>query len=259
MSARASETGAASPRGQTVSKPDAGVSLRDRIRSMFATGRLPALIVALSLVIVLYGLLFSADYDVRTVQVDGAAIGDPGAIAERAAVMDESIFRINPQEAADRLASLPYVESVRVTVDFPAEVHIQVTERVPVAAWQAEGESHLVDASGNVLSPISSPAAGGIPVIVSDGARVAPGDRVDSGQVRVVEALLASPLRDEIQRFSWKSSTGLTVHLSENRRALLGPPDDAGMKIAALQELLPAIEDDWQTLDLTVPERPVYR
>lgn len=257
MSARASEAGAGTSAGERSGGSQVGLSVRRRIRSMFVSGRLPALLFALALAIVLYGLLYSSDYDVRTVRVDGASIGDAETIAGRSAVMDESIFRVDPQQAADRIAALPYVESVHVTLEFPAQVHIDVVERVPVVIWQVAGETYLVDSHGNVLAEAADDPE--LPVIMSNGDTVEPGDQVNAEPVRFAEAVNASRAGEEVTRFSWSSSTGLIAQLTENRRALLGTPEKAAAKVVVLEELISSIDDEWQTLDVTVPERPVYR
>ncbi|MFW6075561.1 MAG: cell division protein FtsQ/DivIB [Chloroflexota bacterium] len=259
MNARASEGGlegraSAGSRGRSL-----GAAFRRRLRALFISGRLPALLGGLGLGIVLYGLLFSPDYDIRGVQVEGASTGEPARIVDEAALLDRSIFRVDPQAAADRIAALSYVESVEVSIHFPATARVQLVERTPAAVWEFEGESYLVDESGVLMAPLDAGQDDGLPIIQSEDSDPGLGEQVTSEAVALAAAVATSEAGEEVGWFVWDPASGLTAKLTDNRRVLLGVPENPGLTVAVLEELLAEIDDDWQTLDLTVPERPAYR
>lgn len=58
-----------------------------------------------------------------------------------------------------RFEQLPWIKSAEITRVWPGELVIRVSERKAFAVWTHDGGTHLIDASGRVLSPVKRDAA----------------------------------------------------------------------------------------------------
>ena len=69
------------------------------------------------------------------------------------------VFTINPEQVRTTLLTLYHdIYDAEVTIDFPAEMTIRLTERVPVVEWDFGGDSFWIDKDGMVLSESRSQA-----------------------------------------------------------------------------------------------------
>ena len=217
------------------------------------TGRLPAFLVACGCLVLLYGFLLSGDYDVNDVTVRGAQLGDPFEIAGTTGAMGESVFQIRPDEIADRLVTLPYVQQVDVATQLPSRVVITLTEREPVMVWDTGTTMFLVDGHGQVMKAGSIE---GLPVVTSDALDLVPGDAIAVDRVAAVLAL-DEAIGANIDVIAWNERNGLTVQLQDKRLIILGEPDRFPLKLAVYQEVRTS-DMAWSVLDLREPDRPYY-
>jgi len=149
-----------------VSAGSAGGSMDPRLRARRvavrrAEGRRRLVWVGVAVGIVLVvvaaaALLASSLFDVTTIDVEGAVYTDPVALQ---AVIDdltgEPILLVDTQDVEARLESIPWVESARVSTDFPHRVVIEIREREPVATFEGtDGRFRVIDRDGRVLDVI---------------------------------------------------------------------------------------------------------
>ena len=151
--------------GETISVEAAAAAtrieprLRDRrIAVKRAAGRKRikwALIATVVIAVVVGGLavLGSSLFAVEDVEVEGAVYTDERALA---AVVDDlegtPVLRVDTDAAERELEAIPWVESARVTTDFPDRVKIEIRERTPAVAYQAADDRYrVIDAEGRVL------------------------------------------------------------------------------------------------------------
>jgi len=74
------------------------------------------------------------------------------AIVEKfSADMSRSVVRISLGERRKALESLPWVEQAGVQRVLPNRIHVEITERTPVAFLRTANELSLVDAYGMIL------------------------------------------------------------------------------------------------------------
>ena len=103
----------------------------------------------------------------------------------------ESIFRADLEEYRGRLLDSPWVEDATLWRVFPSSVHIQITERTPLAIARWNGRFFLVDRTGFVIDDAGPKYAGfDLPVVdglMTDGA----GTMADPARVEVLVRLLA--------------------------------------------------------------------
>ncbi len=70
----------------------------------------------------------------------------------------------------ERLLAVPEVKTVTITRALPNRLTVVLTERLPAAFWQHDGNQQLIDAEGVVLSRDKYKEATGLPVVVGDDA-----------------------------------------------------------------------------------------
>jgi cell division protein FtsQ len=229
------------------------MTVQRRLGELVRSGRMPAFFVLAGALLLLYGFLLSGDFLVGSVVVKGTDIGDPAQIVTTADAIGEPIFTIDASESADRVAALPYVESVTVSTRYPDEVVISIVERTPVVLWQVGSQAFLVDARGNVLAEQSRD---GLPFIIVDGEPPAVGAAVDPDRVAAVIAIREA-LADQIEELRWTVDDGLVARLHDKRLVILGDAERLPMKLAVYSEVS-RLTEPWSLLDLREPDRPFY-
>jgi cell division protein FtsQ len=221
---------------------------------LLRSGRLPAFLVMLGALVLLYGFMFSRDFLIASVVVRGTELGNPAEVVVVADAVGESIFRIDAGHAAGRVAALPYVERVTVATRFPDEVVISVVERKPAVLWQSGSSTFLVDVRGNV---IANGTLDGLPSVVVDGAPPEIGSQVDAATVAAVMALRAE-LGAQIAELRITTTDGIVLRLNDKRSIIIGEPSSVPVKLAVLAEVERRGEP-WALLDLREPARPYYK
>lgn len=228
-----------------------GTFIRDGSRS----GRLPAFLLSVGLAVLVFGFLFSGDFPVKVVVVQGNKVAYADAITELSGAMGESIFSVDSRTIAQRVATHPAVSSVNVTTEFPDKVVIQLNERVPVLAWHTGDQVALVDERGDVIAIADDPS---LPVMVqTSGDGPTPGTRVATG---IVQAALYvhEKLGTKLAQLGYDPASGLTVQLSDGRTVVLGDGVKIPLKVSVLQTVL-TLPDQWTRLDVRQPDRPFYQ
>ena len=115
---------------------------------VWRNGRLAALLSALVLVATLAYLLNGAAFTVRQLDVAGATATGAQQVAAASGVIGHSIFTVDPQVVADRLAALPTVREAQVWAELPDRLVVRIVERQPLLVWEVNGVRSLVDLEG---------------------------------------------------------------------------------------------------------------
>ncbi len=137
-----------------------------RIAVRRAKGRKRLIWVAIgaAILVVLVGavaILASSLFDVRTVDVQGAVYTDPERLS---AIVDglqgDAILLVDTRQIERQLESIAWVESARVSTQFPHRVFIDIRERKPIATFAgSDGRFRVIDRDGRVLDVVD-----GIPI-----------------------------------------------------------------------------------------------
>jgi cell division protein FtsQ len=234
-------------------RDDGSTRVQRRLARLLRSGRLPALLVMVGGFVLLYGFLFSGDFLVASVVVKGTDIGDPAQVVTTADAIGEPIFTIDASESAERVAALPYVESVTVRTRYPDEVVISVVERTPVVLWQVGSRAFLVDAHGNVLA---EQVRDGLPLVIAEEEPPVVGDTIDAERVAAIIAVRET-LADRLEDLRWVPDDGLVARLTDKRIIILGSADRLPLKLAVYGEVA-RLTEPWSLLDLREPDRPFY-
>jgi len=188
----------------------------------------------------------------------------PSELAARAGLYDgTSLWEIDPGQARNALASLPWVRDARIFRLFPDEVSVEVFRRDPVALTVVDGTTYLIDGEGVVYREGDEAPNVDLPYLTGWADTPSQPDRV---------ALLRSEMRlaDQIEK---KAGIEISqVHVDEHgtfrvypdgRRLVIvlgnAPQADViARRLSMLWSTLP-LSDDLREIDLSYADRAVLR
>lgn len=208
------------------------------------------------------------------IPVEGATSLDINHVVEESGLAGRHIFAADPQEAADRLGVMGGVVTASVTLHWPNDVLITLSEKPPMATWQEGDNSYWIDADGG-LSPARTQTVGLLNIVseipeevTNDELRVtneeeaasneeatsdespltseeeaAAGDVLDA-QVAFVPrpvlegALQLRELRPNIEKLYYRPSGGLSYQDGRGWRAYFGTGRDMHQKLVVYETVV---------------------
>ncbi|MGZ4740121.1 MAG: cell division protein FtsQ/DivIB [Ilumatobacteraceae bacterium] len=234
---------------------------RIAVRRAKGRKRLIWVAIAAAILLVLVGavaVLASSLFDVRTVDVQGAVYTDPKQLS---AIVDglrgKAILLVDTRQVERELESISWVESARVSTQFPHRVFIDIRERKPIATFAgSDGKYRVIDRDGRVLDVVD-----GIPIdyMLVTGAN----PDVDQGQFAgrpfASAAQLAIALPSEIRALTESigvdaTGGGLSLQLHGGIAVQLGPSVDLSAKLVRLLSEVRAGLDGICALDVSTTE-----
>lgn len=120
-------------------------------------------ILALS-VYALYAIGGDDRFYLRYIPVEGTSTIDINSIAAASGLAGSHIFAADPQAAAERIGEVGGVVTATVTLHWPNEVMIRVSEKPPLATWQEGDQTFWIDADGQ-LTPSRAQTVGLLNII----------------------------------------------------------------------------------------------
>ncbi|MCS7050203.1 MAG: FtsQ-type POTRA domain-containing protein [Thermomicrobium sp.] len=217
------------------------------------TGRLFALLLVIGGGVLLVGFLEGPQYRVRTVVVNGNRLTFAESIVRESGVLGQSVFRVDTQAVADRLARHPAIAAATVRALYPDSVVIDLVEREPASVWVTGGTSWLVDGEGRV---IGDGEAAVLPhVQVGGDLALQPGGRVPRTVARALP-VLTQRFADRLIQFEYRPADGLVVVFQGGERIVFGDAERLPEQLAVIEALV-ARGMSWFHLDLRDPDRPV--
>lgn len=167
------------------------------------------------------------------------------------------LLGFSPEEARERLESLPTVKSATVERRLPDQVFVTLIERTPIAIWQNGDDNLLIDAQGMVLGEISAEHLT-LPLVSGKGAPEAASDLLlmfstePALAARVKAAIRVGSRRWDLWLDGYAGS-GLQVKLPE-----VGM-ESAFSRLATLEKTQSLLERDLAMIDMRVPDRLIVR
>jgi cell division protein FtsQ len=230
---------------------------RKRLRRVMIAG------VAVGALAGLWGLTRTPLLDIDRIEVAGATNSGVDAVVATSTIEHGGALVTAPLDrAADRIAALPWVQTVEVTRRWPGTVVIEVVERRPVAYVPATKGVVLVDAAGRQLAGVETPPP---ELLRLDVAAItpAPGQSLPTRTQAVLDLagtvpgslagriLALRPERDGTVSGTVRLRNDTDAHL------LLGAPNQIGAKWLALATVLERTDPaGLATIDLRVPAAP---
>jgi hypothetical protein len=125
-------------------------------------------LILLACVGLIYAISTSDIYLVRQATIVGNQRIQADELEMAMGIWNQPSFTINPAQVEyNLLASYPELMSVQVQVALPAEIIVQVQERIPAIAWQQAGQTTWVDNQGYAFPPRG--VAEGLAVVQAQG------------------------------------------------------------------------------------------
>lgn len=214
---------------------------RIAVRRAKGRKRLIWVAIAAAILLVLVGavaVLASSLFDVRTVDVQGSVYTDPKQLS---AIVDglrgSAILLVDTRQVERDLESIAWVESARVSTQFPHRVFIDIRERKPIATFAgSDGKYRVIDRDGRVLDVVD-----GIPIdyMLVTGANPDVDRGLFAGPPFPAAAQLAIALPSEVRALTESigvdaTSGDLTLQLHGSIKVQLGPSTDLSAKLVRL-------------------------
>lgn len=231
---------------------------RRRLRRLVAVG------VVVGTLAALWGIAMTPLLDVDHIRVAGATSSGADAVIDATGIeLGDALATTRLGAAADRVARLPWVETVDVSRRWPGTIQVQVVERTPVAAVPAKpGGWVLLDAAGRQLAVRPELPAGLLQVEVT-AVEPAPGQILGETAASVLELAVSRPAalaeRLVALRPARRGTVEGTVALGEGRQAtvVFGASTQATAKWLALLSVLDSTDTaNLATIDVRVPSAP---
>ncbi|ONI70567.1 hypothetical protein ALI144C_48950 [Actinosynnema sp. ALI-1.44] len=208
------------------------------------------LLIFVGVLAVLYVVFFTPVLGVRSVDVQGTQGLTPDEVRKVAAVeMGKPLVRLDTDEIAGRVRTLPRVAKVSVERSWPGTVEITVNEREPVGYAKLADGAHMVDASGVVYAVVPQ-APPGLPSI-----EVPTLGTGDAATYAVVDVLGKIPpqLKQQVVALSAKSVGDVQLTLTGGQLVKWGNSVDSERKAMVLAALLTR---PGKVYDVAAPELP---
>lgn len=174
----------------------------------------------------LFLMMNSDTFLVRNTEISGNQRISTEEIQSVLGIAGEPAAFIQPaQIQSNILAAFPDISDAQITVNFPNSVVISVTERTPVAAWQQNGDTKWIDATGFAFTPRGE--IPGLPVVMASGAPPTPS--VDPDKPANPQAFLPANLSVAIETLSTQLPQGASMIFDPQYG--LGWNDPTGLKV----------------------------
>lgn len=173
-----------------------------------------------------------------------------------------SILWLEPELIRQQVLAHPYVADAKVSISWPARVHVAVTQVTPIAVWATEGAEYWLLADGLALPVRPNGETPNLRIV--DPLREA---RTPGAVEQISSAMLNTALRLQqetgLNEFRFNSSTGLNFGLPDTQTWVYwGDGTEFEAKQFALQAAKSEIwanREKVRTLSLITPNRPYFR
>lgn len=206
--------------------------------------RLTGLGVFAVVALLVVGLTRSPLLDVDRVRITGAEHTTSDDVQRAAGIKRHApMTELDLDRARRGVLALPWVRTVSITRDWPATVHVVITERVAVAVVTAGTAGFaLVDGDGRVLELSAAPPSGFM-LLANVALPGSPGSTLDasaSDALAVARAMPAS-LRPKVSTVVAQAD-GVVLRLVAGGVVRLGPPSDLETKLHAADTVLGEVD-----------------
>ncbi|AEF95173.1 Polypeptide-transport-associated domain protein FtsQ-type [Desulfotomaculum nigrificans CO-1-SRB] len=220
----------------------------------------------LLVVIAAYVLLQSPLFEVKSIIVSGNRQLKAEEIKKLSGITPGSnIFKINLQQAREKLALVPIIKKVELKRKLPATIVINVTERNAVALLPVKNGFIKVDSDGVYLHK-GDIALSALPIITGLSLKVgSPGERVESPYLPLALDTLAKLPRSLVQQLSEihiNESGQIWLYTLDGAQGRLGLGEDIEYKGLVFLQVLNSLSKTGgkiEYVDLSNPKVPVVK
>ncbi len=194
-----------------------------------------------------------AGFSVEDILVEGRNQTDKDLIVSVLQVEKGSpILAFNPHDALKRLGDISWVKNGVVERRLPSTIFVRLYEREPIALWQNNKITKLIDREGHILRDLGRDETPGLPLVVGDGANIHAADLL--AQILRYQAILA-PLRAAVR----VSNRRWDLHMTNNILIKL-PEENLNEALQRLNEAITQeriLDRDIAAVDLRIQDRMI--
>ena len=164
------------------------------------------------------------------------------------------ILGVDIDEARARIESMGWVQTAEIARRLPDVIYVRVTEREPLALWQHNNRTVLIDRDGHTIQQSDLDSFAGFPLVVGEGAPAVAGELIDllRAYPAVAKATEAA-VRVSDRRWNLRLHSGIDVRLPEEKLAV------ALERLEEYQREHDLFDRDVVAVDLRVPDRLIVR
>ena len=127
-----------------------------------------------------------------------------------------SLVGFDPDDARQRIRSLPWVETASVRKIYPSTLEVKIVEKEPFAIWQHGSQLSLIEKNGDVIAPLAGSRHLALPLVIGMGAP----ERAAGFVARVeahpeLAARVKGYIRVSERRWNLRLENGVTIKLPE--------------------------------------------
>ncbi len=170
-----------------------------------------------------YGISLTqrAHFAVKSINVEGRQYTDKDDIFKALdTVAGAPILTFDPKEAHERLSKLPWVAGVTIERRLPDTLYIRLTERQPMARWQHDNVTEVIDREGKVLTAASADKFPDLLLVAGDSAPAQTANLLTTlKEFPNIFARVKGAVRVGERRWNLHLQTGQLVRLPEHNMA----------------------------------------
>lgn len=164
-----------------------------------------------------------------------------------------SLIGFNAESARERIASLPWVETVAVRKVYPDEIEVKIDERAAFAIWQHGSELSIVQRDGRVILPFVAGRHSSLPLVVGGGAANGADFVEKVSRYPELARQVKGYVRVAGRRWNLRLENGITIKLPEDGE------DAALAEVVRLDRERGLLSRDVAAVDLRLADRLVVR
>lgn len=203
-------------------------------------------------------LWFTPLVTVKHVEVQGVVHGDAKAIEAASGITaGQKMLRVNTKQAAQNIASEPWVHVISVGRTWPSTVTISVTEYEPVLFMRATDGDHLFDGEGHEFTT-APPPPGTVELIGAPRVDNPEDGKLDL-QPEVLKSVLAilnqlpAPVREGLAQVAAPKANEVKLLFHDGHELFVGSSDNAREKGRAAELVLKREERIWNISNPHMP------
>lgn len=156
-------------------------------------------------------------------------------IINSSGLMGSHIFSANPSDAANRINQVPGIISATVTLEWPDQVHIQVSEDSPVALWKQNGQIYWITKTGELV-PARAERPGFLLIEAEENEPF--GDELFVPDDVLAGALMLRELRSNIDHLYYRVGNGLSYQDGRGWRVFFGSGAEMEQKLVVYETIV---------------------
>lgn len=205
----------------------------------------------LALALILGAVLFMAPvFTVRNVNVEGNKIATVKDITDAAEIVEgENLLRLDTAAAANKVASVPWVQTVTVDRSLPTSVDIKITEREVVAFVKSAEGDRLIDSNGHEFV-IAKPPTGAVEITNIDSRDLEKAAIQRSSAVEILSHV-NDRIRAKLVAIDASSQHNYVLKFRDGRTVTWGANENNEAKAISLETVVKLRGKDW---NITNPE-----